>query len=131
MNSSDICSKAWPDPALYYQLIPNNLLCYVAPVTVIVALIAIIFTVARPRRDREWQRAVPPVAAAAVSALAISVPDIAVLADVQHHQVSLPVSGLFAPLCVIAGALTWYAGLRVSSLNFDLLRQGAAAEDPG
>jgi quinol monooxygenase YgiN len=118
-------SKSWPDPSLHYQIIPNNLLGYVAPVVLLIALIAVITALARPRRHRAWQEAVPPVAAAAVALLAIALPGLAELAFVQHHPVKAPVDRLFAPLCIIAGLLTWFACKWAADLRLDLLRHGA------
>lgn len=115
-------SKSWPDPALFYQLFPNNLLGYIAPVVVIVVLIAVGFVLARPRRNSAWQQAVPPVAAAALAALVISVPGLISLATLQHHPVKLPLAGLFAPLCIIAAALIWFACQWAAELNLSLMR---------
>jgi quinol monooxygenase YgiN len=117
-------SKSWPDPAVFYQIFPNNLLGYIAPVVVIVVLIAVGCVLARPRRNSAWQQAVPPVAAAALAALVISVPGLIALAALQHHPVKLPLAGLFAPLCIIAAALTWFACQWASELNLNLMRYG-------
>src|SRR5258708_7801153 len=68
-------TKAWPAAAVYYQIFPDKLLEYVlAPATVIVALIAIGVTAARPRHDPAWRDAVPPAPAAPGAALMGSVP---------------------------------------------------------
>ena len=56
-------SKAWPNPAVYYQIIPNELLKYLlTPVTVVIALLAMACglssargaTGAGGRRSRRW-----------------------------------------------------------------------------
>jgi quinol monooxygenase YgiN len=117
-------SKAWPDPALFYEIIPNNLLGYIAPVVVIVVLVSVGCVLARPRRNSAWQQAVPPVAAGALAALVISVPDLIALASAQHHPVKLPLASLFAPLCIIAAGLTWFACQWASELSLDLMRGG-------
>jgi quinol monooxygenase YgiN len=122
-------SKAWPDPSVYYQVIPDNLLQYTAPIAVVVALIAALWAAIRLQRDRTWQAAVPPVAAAAAT-LAVSAPGLALLAAANQVGAALPVASLFAPLCVVAGALTWYACLRAGSVHVDLLRHDASPEDP-
>jgi quinol monooxygenase YgiN len=122
-------SKAWPGPLVYYQVIPDNLLQYTAPIAVAVALIAALCTAIRLQRNRAWQAAVQPVAAAAVATLAASAPGLALLAAANQVGTSLPVGSLVAPLCVVAAALTWYACLRLGSLHAGLLRHGAAPED--
>jgi len=62
-------TKAWPAAGTYYQIFPNKLLEYVlAPATVIVALIAIGVTAARPRRDPAWRDALAPAGSAAAAA---------------------------------------------------------------
>jgi quinol monooxygenase YgiN len=123
-------SKAWPDPALFYEIIPNNLLGYIAPVVVIVVLISVGCVLARPRRNDAWQQAVPPVAAGALAALVIAVPDLIALASAQHHPVKLPLASLFAPLCVIAAGLTWFACQWASELSLDLMRGGRGLVQP-
>ncbi|HEY7143435.1 MAG TPA: antibiotic biosynthesis monooxygenase [Streptosporangiaceae bacterium] len=125
-------SKAWPEPTRHYQILPENLLGYVAPAVLLAALLAVISTLARPHRERAWQEAVPPVAAAAVATLAISLPGLVVLAAIQHHPVKAPVGSLFAPLCIVAAVLTWFACKWAGDLDLDLLRYGqppAAARD--
>ena len=118
-------SKAWPSPAIYYQIIPNELLKYLlTPVTVVIALLAITWTVIRSRRDRSWREAVPPVAAAAAAALAVSLPGAAVAAGGNAER-TLHVASLFALLCAVAVALTWFACWRVGNLGLHLLRQHA------
>jgi quinol monooxygenase YgiN len=124
-------SKAWPDPALYYQIIPNDLLKYLlTPVTVVIALLAIGWTGIRSQRDRSWREAVPPVAAAAAAALAVSVPGIVVAAG-GNAEATLHVAALFALLCAAAAALTWFACWRVGKLALPVPRQhaGPPAED--
>jgi quinol monooxygenase YgiN len=128
--SVSVFSKAWPDPAAYYQIIPNQLLKdVIPPVVVLIALIALAWTGVRSHREKAWRDAVPPVAAAAAATLAISVPGLAALAG-SSTATSLHVRSIFALLCVAAVALTWFAGLRASRLHLQLLRQHEEAEDP-
>jgi quinol monooxygenase YgiN len=121
-------SKAWPDPVLHYQIIPNQLLKYLlAPVTVLVALTALGCTAVRSQRERVWRDAVPPVTAAAAAALALSVPGLAVLAG-GNTTASLHVGALFALLCAAAVALTWFASARISRVRLQQLRQDAVGQ---
>jgi quinol monooxygenase YgiN len=123
-------SKAWPDPAAYYQIIPIQILKdIIPPVVVLIALIALAWTGIRSQLEKAWRDAVPPVVGAAAAALAISVPGLAALAG-SRTVTSLHVRSIFALLCVAAVALTWFAGLRASRLHLALLRQHEGAEDP-
>jgi quinol monooxygenase YgiN len=120
-------TKAWPAATVYYQIFPNKLLEYVlAPATVIVALIAIGVTAARPRRDPAWRDALAPAAAASVAALMLSVPGIATLL-----KVTVPLGSLFTPLCILAAAATWFAGVQVGQLRLYVLRQNVSDSDWG
>jgi quinol monooxygenase YgiN len=120
-------TKAWPAATVYYQIFPNKLLEYVlAPATVIVALIAIGVTAARPRRDPAWRDALAPVAAASVAALMLSVPGIATLL-----KVTVPLGSLFTALCILAAVATWFAGLQVGQLRLYVLRQNVSDSDWG
>src|SRR5260221_2658469 len=110
-------SKAWPAATVYYQIFPNKLLEYVvAPVTVIGALIAIGVTAARPGRDPAWRDALPAAAAASGAALMLAVPGIATLL-----KPALALGSLFTPLCILAAAATWFAGVQVARLRPDVL----------
>jgi quinol monooxygenase YgiN len=121
--SSATFSKTWPAPAVYYQIVPNKLIEYLlAPATLIVALIAIGVTVTRSGRDPAWQDAGPAAAAAAAAALMLAVPGVAALL-----KFSLPLASLFTLLSILATAATWFAGMRVSRLRLQLLRQDAGS----
>ena len=121
--------KAWPDPGVYYQIIPNQILKdMIPPVTVLIAALALAWTGVRSQREKTWREAVPPVAAAAAAALAVSVPGLAELAG-SSTVTSLHVASLFALLGVAAVVLTWFAGLRAGRLRLPLLRQQLATEE--
>jgi quinol monooxygenase YgiN len=120
-------NKTLPAANVYYQIFPNKLLEYVlAPATVIVALIAIGVTAARPRRDPAWRDALPPAAAASVAALMLCVPGIAALL-----KVTVPLGSLFTPLCILAAAATWFAGVQVGQLRLYVLRQNVSDSEWG
>jgi quinol monooxygenase YgiN len=112
-------SKAWPSAGVYYQIVPNKLLEYVlAPVTIIVALIAMGFAAARPSRDPAWRDALPAAAAAGVAALLLAVPGVDMLLGLN-----LPLPTLFVGFCVLAAAATWIAGAQVGRLSLEVLRE--------
>lgn len=60
-------SKTFPAASVHFQPIPAGVLMYVlAPFTALIALIAIIVTGVRARRDPAWRATLPAVAAAAL-----------------------------------------------------------------
>jgi quinol monooxygenase YgiN len=109
LNTTAPFSTAWPAAAVHYEFIPNKLLEYgLAPVTVVVALIALGFTVARSRREPAWREAAVPVAAAALAALALAVPPLSVLL-----KAALPLGSAFVLLCLVAAVLLLIGALRI------------------
>jgi quinol monooxygenase YgiN len=120
--SSATFSKAWPPPGTYYQFIPNALLEYgLAPITSLMAIVTVCFAIGRSRREFAWRAALMPVTAAGLAVLALAVPVLA--PALQHHLgVHVPLSSLFAALCVGAGLLTWYAGMGTAGVPSDALR---------
>ncbi len=123
-------SKAWPDPGIYYQIIPNQILRdLIPPATVLIAVLALAWTVIRSQLEKAWRAAVPPVVAATAAALAVSVPGLAALAG-GSTVTSLHVASLFALLCLAAVALTWFASSRTGRLDLTALRQRPGADDP-
>jgi len=92
-------TTAWPTAADHYQFIPNVVLVMLAAATVIPALIAPAVAAVRARREPGWREVFPAVAAAAGAALLT-----------LGLQVKLPVNSGYAAICLIAAALTWFAG---------------------
>jgi quinol monooxygenase YgiN len=92
-------TTAWPTAADHYQFIPNVVLVALAAATVIPALIAPAVAAVRARREPGWREVFPAVAAAAGAALLT-----------LGLQVKLPVNSGYAAICLIAAALTWFAG---------------------
>jgi quinol monooxygenase YgiN len=104
-------SKAWPAPETYYQLIPNKLLEYgLGPASLIVALVTAGFAAARWNRSRAWHEVFLPVVAATVATVLLVILAVGPVLG-SHLGLSLPLGSLFAPLCLLAAALTWYAGV--------------------
>ncbi len=122
-------SKAFPAASVYYQPIPNSLLMYaLAPVTALVALIAVISTASRSQHDPAWRATLPAVAAAAIGALALAAPGLAALAsDRLHARVSS--AGAFPALCAAAAALTWFAASRVRHIRLDVVHSDDDDDD--
>jgi quinol monooxygenase YgiN len=92
-------TTAWPTAADHYQFIPNVVLVAIAAATVIPALIAPAVAAVRARREPGWREVFPAAAAAAGAALLT-----------LGLQVRLPVKSGYAAICLIAAALTWFAG---------------------
>jgi quinol monooxygenase YgiN len=121
--SSTTFTKVWPDPEVYYQLVANHLLeDLVAPVTVLVTLIAVATAAARQGRSPAWRDAFAPVAVAGLAALVLSAPGIA-----DAAKVHLPLASGFVLLCILAAGATWLAGVQASNLQLDLMRGDARA----
>jgi quinol monooxygenase YgiN len=119
-------TKAWPAPASYYQIIPNKLLEYgVAPVSLLVALILVGVVGYRARRSRGWSAILPAAALAGVAVVALVIPGLAPALS-TYLGASLPVSSLFALLCLLAAALAWYAGISASGVPLAALHDGPA-----
>jgi quinol monooxygenase YgiN len=118
-------TKAWPSPATYYQLIPNKLLEYgLAPVTSIVAAVTVVIAIRRSGREFAWRAALAPVIAAGVAVLVLALPGLApALRD--HLGLKLPLTSLFAVLCLVAAILTWYAAIGTASVPIDALRDAS------
>ena len=118
-------TKAWPAPATYYQLIPNKLLEYgLAPVTSIVAAVLVVMAIRRSGREFAWRAALAPVIAAGVAVLVLALPGLApALRD--HLGLKLPLTSLFAVLCLVAAILTWYAAIGTASVPIDALRDAS------
>jgi quinol monooxygenase YgiN len=117
-------SKAWPNPATYYQIAPEYVLYAVGAVTVLVTVIATV-TVARRAGQPGWQAVLRPQLAGAGAALVLAYPPLALLAA-NKAAVHLPVSSLFAVLCTAAAALTWLAGAMTGRLPLAELRGRSA-----
>ena len=111
-------SKAWPAASVHYQIIPNAVLRFIAVVTALVALIAVIVTAVRARQREGWRTLLLAVAAIAASLL---------LTDAL--RLKLPASSAYPLICVAAAALAWFAAVRASAVRLELLRSGGYAWD--
>jgi quinol monooxygenase YgiN len=122
--SATAFSKAWPDPAVFYQAPPNYVLTFaIGPVTALVAIIAMATVMIRSGQPG-WNAAGPATLLAGGAALAVAYPALAQLTATEAG-VHLPVSSLFAILCAVAAGLTLLAGLRTGGLQLGAVRGGA------
>jgi quinol monooxygenase YgiN len=119
-------SKAWPAPTVYYQIIPNKLLEYgLAPVGLLLALIMVGIVAYRARRSGTWRAMLSAAALAGIGVIALVIPGLAPELSAQLG-VTLPLSSLFAPLCLLAAALAWYAGISADRVPLTALHNGTA-----
>lgn len=111
-------TKAWPSPAVYYQLIPNKLVEYgLAPVSLIVAIVLVIVIAVRSSSEGQWRAVLPAAAAAGAAVVLLVIPGLGLALGV-----SLPLSSLFAVLCLLAAGLVWYAGEAADRVPLAALR---------
>jgi quinol monooxygenase YgiN len=111
-------SKIWPLASVHYQIIPNGVLKFVAGVTALAAVVALLVTGVRARQNDGWRTlflAVVVIAAASV------------FTDVMH--VRLPANSAYAALCLGAAALAWFAAGRAGAVRLESLRSGGYAWD--
>ncbi len=123
-------TKAWPDPAVHYQVPPDYMLMYaIGPVTVLITVIAVGVVAARSGRPG-WNAVLPAQLMGGVAALALAYPCVAQLAAAEA-KIHLPVSSAFAVLCTVAAALAWMAGLRTGQLDLSALHAGSGPAAAG
>jgi quinol monooxygenase YgiN len=119
-------TKAWPDPAVFYQTPPNYILEFaIGPVTAFAALFAIGVVMNRGGQPA-WNAALPAQLMGGAAALLLAYPALAQLAAYKEH-IHLPVASVFALLGAAAAALTWLAGMR--SGRVPLASRGRQDED--
>jgi quinol monooxygenase YgiN len=111
-------SKTWPAASVHYQLIPNGVLKFIAGVTAMTAVVALIITGVRARQSEGWRTLFLAVAAVAVAS---------VLTDAM--RIKLPANSAYAVCCVAAAALAWFAAGRASAVRLESLRTGGYAWD--
>jgi quinol monooxygenase YgiN len=110
--------KTWPAASVHYQLIPNGVLKFIAGVTALAAVLALIVTGVRARQSEGWRTLFLAVAAVAVAS---------VLTDAM--RIKLPANSAYAVFCAAAAALAWFAAGRASAVRLESLRSGGYAWD--
>ena len=111
-------SKSWPTASVHYQIIPNGMLKFVAAVTALAAVVAVIVTGIRARHSAGWRMLFLAVAAIAVGS---------VLTDLM--RLKLPVNSAYPAICLAAAALAWFADGRADAVRLESLRSGGYAWD--
>lgn len=111
-------SKTWPAASVHYQLIPNGVLKFIAGVTALAAVVALIMIGVRARQNEGWRTLFLAVAAVAVAS---------VLTDAM--RIKLPANSAYTLCCVAAAGLAWFAAGRASAVRLESLRSGGYAWD--
>jgi quinol monooxygenase YgiN len=104
----------WPLTSVYYQIIPNGALDLTAAATALAALVAVIVASVRARHNPAWRDLLLAIAAAATATLAT---------DALREK--LPANSAYVVVCVIAVALTWFAGWRSATMSLAALHENA------
>jgi quinol monooxygenase YgiN len=124
--ASTAFTKAWPDPAVFYETPPKWVLMFaIGPITALIAVIAI-FTVGRRADKRGWDAVLPAQVAAGGAALLLAYPALSMLAS-YAHKTTLPFLHEFTVLCAAAAVATWFAGVHFGRIRIGVL-QGRPAE---
>lgn len=119
-------TKAWPDPAAFYQTPPNYVLEFaIGPVTAFVALIAVGVVMNRGGQPA-WNAVLPAQLLGGAAALLLAYPALAELAAYKE-KIHLPVASVFAVLGAAAAGLTWLAAMRAGRVP--LASRGPQDED--
>src|SRR5579875_3522216 len=106
LNQSRRFSKAWPDPAVFYEPVPLALIGILA----LFIVVTVLATAAGSRRAGPGSRA-GPVLAASAAALALAEPGLSWFAHSAGVRPPASDRGMFALACTAAAALTWYAAV--------------------
>jgi quinol monooxygenase YgiN len=126
-------SKAWPNPAVYYETPPDYVLYAVGVVTALIALVTVGFVLRRSlggARRAGWQAVLPAQLMGGAAALALAYPELAELVAYKAG-VHLPVRSEFSVLCTAAAGLAWLAGARTGQLRLAVLHGGDADDSRG
>jgi quinol monooxygenase YgiN len=114
-------TKAWPDPAVVYQLPPNYVLMFaIGPLTTLITIIAVVTVVMRSGQPG-WNAVLPAQLLGGAAALAVAYPCLAQLVTYLTGT-HVPVSSEFSVLCTAAAALAWLAGVRTGRLPMAALQ---------
>ena len=101
-------TSSWPDPTVFYQLIPVSLIDFIAVFTVVTAVVSGLVVLVRSGRGPAFEPVVRPALTAAAAAVLIAVPGLMMFAHVTLT------STVFALTTVLAAALTWLAATTAS-----------------
>ena len=104
LNPNVTFSKAWPDPAVVYQLVPKGLIELIAVVTMVTAVLSALVVLIRRNRGRQRAELVLPALLAATAAAFAALPGVNMAA-----RLGLPAKDVFAVSGALAAALIVFA----------------------
>jgi quinol monooxygenase YgiN len=114
-------TKAWPDPAVYYQTPPDYVLMFaIGPATALVTIITVAVVLVRSGQPG-WNAVLPAQLMGGAAALFLAYPPLQQLAA-YLAGVHLPIKSEFSLLCTAAAALAWLAGTRTGQIRLSALR---------
>jgi quinol monooxygenase YgiN len=105
LSTNATLSKSWPDPAVFYQLIPLGLIDFLAAFTLVTAVISALVVLARSNRGPAYAEVTRPALMACAAAVLIALPGLLIF---LHMHVG---GAVFAALAVLATVLTWLAAV--------------------
>jgi quinol monooxygenase YgiN/type IV secretory pathway VirB2 component (pilin) len=124
--ASTAFTKAWPDPAVFYETPPRWVLMFaIGPITALIAVVAIV-TVGRRVDKRGWDAVLPAQVAGGGAALLLAYPALAMLANYKGVT-DLPGQHSFTVLCAAATVAIWFAGVHFGRIRIALLQGRGAA----
>jgi quinol monooxygenase YgiN len=103
LGTTTALTTSWPDPTVFYQLIPLGLIKILAVFTLLIAVVSGLVALARSGRGGESGALVGPALTAAAASALVAVPGLMMLAHVGMH------SSVFALTGLLAAMLTWLA----------------------
>jgi quinol monooxygenase YgiN len=124
-------TKAWPNPATYYQLPPNYALEFViGPVTALITAIAVVVVMVRSGKPG-WNAILGAQLLAGAAGFLLAYPGLAALVK-YLAKTYVPITKEFTVCCAAAAALVLYAGIKAGRLDIKALHStGAVVRDAG
>jgi hypothetical protein len=104
LNTGASFGMAWPDPSVFYQVIPRGLIEFLAAFTIATALVTGSLVMYRASRGRSPAQVTRPALAGVAGAVLVALPGVS-----RAAHLPLPPKDLFAACCALAAGLTWWA----------------------
>jgi quinol monooxygenase YgiN len=101
-------STSWPDPSVFYNLIPLDLIDFLAVFTVVTAVISALVVLVRSGRGPAYAEVTGPALTACAAGIIISAPGLMMFAHVKFG------STVFALVALLTAVLTWLAASSAS-----------------
>jgi quinol monooxygenase YgiN len=105
LSTNVTLSKSWPNPAVFYQLIPLGLIYFVAAFTLATAVISALVVLARSNRGSGYAEVTRPALMACAATVLLALPGLLMFAHAHAGGT------VFALLALLATVLTWLAAV--------------------